>query len=58
MEGGEVSVNAVVNLARSSYLKGCTEGYKLALKDQERNAYLFCRQKAEVHAKEIKQIVK
>jgi hypothetical protein len=48
-QAGNISTNAVLNLARTSYLKGCQENSKLSFNQ--------CIKKARQHSKNIKTIL-
>jgi len=59
INNGEVSTGAVIDLARSSYLKGCVEGIKHLTKKQSKGVYFdFCKVKAKLHEEEILSIIK
>lgn len=59
MEKDDVSENAILNLTRTSYIRGCVEGIKHLTKKNSKGLYLdFCKTKAEIHESEIKEIIK
>jgi hypothetical protein len=47
---GNISTQTILDLARSSYLKGCSDNSKLSFSD--------CLHKAKTHQKEIREILK
>ena len=56
---GQVSTGAVIDLARSSYLKGCIDGIKHLTKKQSKGVYFeFCKVKAKSHEEDILSIIK
>ncbi|MBD64723.1 MAG: hypothetical protein CME62_05925 [Halobacteriovoraceae bacterium] len=56
---GDVSVQSILDISRSSYLKGCVEGIKHLTKKESKGIYFeFCRTKAKLHEKDIKDIIK
>lgn len=56
---GDVSVDAVLNITRTSYIKGCIEGIKHLTRKESKGVYLeFCKVKAKSHEEDIKSIIK
>lgn len=59
IDNGEVSVGSVLDLSRSSYLKGCVDGIKYLTKKETKGVvFEYCRTKAKLHEDEIKEILK
>ena len=52
-----ISTQTVLDLARSSYLKGCVDGKKLYAPELETSSFERCKEHAFKHQKEIRSII-
>lgn len=52
-----ISVQSVLDLARSSYLKGCVDGKNLFASEIRQSAFAPCLETAKEHEAEIRQIL-
>lgn len=52
-----ISIDAILNLARASYLKGCVDGKNLFSAGTKQSAFKACRDLSTKHGEEIKVIL-
>lgn len=57
IEQENISVDAVLNLARSSYLKGCVDSKNYFIPEKDKSAFVDCMNMAKLHEKDIKEII-
>ncbi|MDA8793578.1 hypothetical protein N9N67_10035 [Bacteriovoracaceae bacterium] len=53
----QISKNAMLNLVRTSYIKGCVEAKTLILKDRKLYPFSKCTELGNLHATEIESIL-
>jgi len=59
IKDGDVSVGSILDLTRSSYLKGCIDGIKHLTQKKSKGVYFeFCKVKAKSHEEEVLSIIK